>query len=151
MDSRKLGNIFLYLARGKEVKVICAVCNVDATNALERSLIYREKKLIPHSINVGEINKIIDKIYFSNHDRIVYSKIYGVIFEMDICNFNLRSLTSSLVAQYLIQIYEKYLRIPNYFVIIFPNVSRNQSLKFFPNASVTLYFTNTFIIFTLLT
>ena len=41
------------------------------------NLIYREKNLIPHSINVGEINKIIDKIYFSNHDRIVYSKIYG--------------------------------------------------------------------------
>lgn len=39
--------------------------------------IYRKKKLIPHTINVGEINSAIEKIYFSNEDSIVYSRIFG--------------------------------------------------------------------------
>lgn len=39
--------------------------------------IYRKKKLISHTINVGEINSAIEKIYFSNEDNIVYSRVFG--------------------------------------------------------------------------
>ena len=41
------------------------------------NLIYREKKLIPHTVNVGEINEMVNKIYASNHSSIIYSKTYG--------------------------------------------------------------------------
>jgi len=41
------------------------------------NLIYRERKLIPHTVNVGEINEMVDMIYSSNHNNIVYSKTHG--------------------------------------------------------------------------
>lgn len=41
------------------------------------NFIYRVKKKIPHTINVGEINNRVDQIYYSNESKIYYSKYYG--------------------------------------------------------------------------